>query len=84
MREALKLARKVGQTEPLASSLGGEVSPGSSVSTDDEWDAWLINQVGTEYHPSATCSMLPKAQGGVVNAKLQVYGTCAYMFLSRP
>ncbi|PWN97048.1 alcohol oxidase [Tilletiopsis washingtonensis] len=29
----------------------------------------------TEYHPIATCSMLPRSQGGVVDAALRVYGT---------
>ncbi|KAG9222139.1 hypothetical protein CCMSSC00406_0009590 [Pleurotus cornucopiae] len=75
LREALKLARKLGQTEPLASSLGDEITPGPSVNTDAEWDAWLSTHVGTEFHPSSTCAMLPRNLGGVVNAKLQVYGT---------
>jgi len=41
---------------------------------------WLVNQVRTEYHPAATCAMLPQSQGGVVNAKLQVYGLGTYVF----
>ncbi len=75
LREALKLARKLGQTEPLASSLGDEITPGPGVNTDAEWEAWLSTHVGTEFHPSSTCAMLPRNLGGVVNAKLQVYGT---------
>lgn len=74
-REALKLARQVGQTPPLSQYLVSEVTPGSSVQTDDDWDNWLANNIETEYHPQGTCAMLPKEQGGVVNARLQVYGT---------
>lgn len=74
LREGLKFARQLGNTAPLSNHLGSELTPGSSVSTDDEWDAWLVTQAGTEYHPGGTSAMLPKSQGGVVNAKLQVYG----------
>jgi choline dehydrogenase-like flavoprotein len=74
LREGLKLARKIGQTPPLSSAMGKEILPGSQVNTDAEWDAYLKNNVGTEYHPSCTCAMLPKSQGGVVDANLRVYG----------
>lgn len=74
LREGLKLARQVAATAPLSSSLGDEVSPGSAVSTDAEWDAWLSTTIGTEYHPSSSCSMLPLEQGGVVDSDLKVYG----------
>ncbi|THH10604.1 hypothetical protein EW145_g1185 [Phellinidium pouzarii] len=75
LREALKLARTIGQTAPLSAFLLTEVSPGPSVSTDDEWDTWLAGSIGTEYHPANTCAMLPKEKGGVVDPKLVVYGT---------
>lgn len=74
LREGLKLARKIGQTAPLSQSLTDELSPGSSVSSDDDWDTWLAGSIGTEYHPSCSCAMLPQAQGGVVDANLKVYG----------
>lgn len=74
LREGLKLARAISQIDPLAASLGEETSPGSTVSTDEQWDAWLVTQASTEYHPTGTCAMLPQDKGGVVNAKLQVHG----------
>ncbi|KAF8512330.1 alcohol oxidase [Gautieria morchelliformis] len=74
LREGLKLARKLGQTQPLNASISGEVSPGASVVTDADWDAWIPGQVGTEFHPGCTCAMLPQSQGGVVDANLKVYG----------
>ncbi|KAJ8508635.1 hypothetical protein ONZ45_g9111 [Pleurotus djamor] len=75
LREALKLVRRIGRTEPLAPSLGEEVTPGPNVNTDAEWDTWIAEHASTEFHPSSTCAMLPRNLGGVVNAKLQVYGT---------
>ncbi|KAG8988408.1 hypothetical protein FRB94_006456 [Tulasnella sp. JGI-2019a] len=75
LREGLKLARTIGQTAPLNGSVVTEIVPGSSVSTDDQWDAWLKTVIGTEYHPSCTCAMLPLSLGGVVDPYLKVYGT---------
>ncbi|KAG9092232.1 hypothetical protein FS749_015900 [Ceratobasidium sp. UAMH 11750] len=48
LREGLKLARKLGQTQPLNGSIIEEVSPGSGIQTDDDWDGWLPEKVGTE------------------------------------
>jgi choline dehydrogenase-like flavoprotein len=75
MREGFKLARRVGETQPLAAALGNEQSPGSGVQTDRQFEAFIRNQAQTEYHPSSTCSQLPRADGGVVDANLLVYGT---------
>lgn len=75
LREALRLARKLGQTAPLSNYLLTETSPGSAVQSDSDWENWLANQIGTEFHPAMTCAMLPKEHGGVVDAKLLVYGT---------
>jgi choline dehydrogenase len=74
IREGLKLARKIGQTAPLSNAIGKEVSPGTQVNTDAEWNTYLAGAVATEYHPSCTCAMLPRSQGGVVDANLRVYG----------
>jgi len=74
MREGLKLIRRLGSTAPISNLLKSETSPGPSVNTDEEWEAWMVGQAHTEFHPMGTCAMLPLAQGGVVNAKLQVYG----------
>ncbi|KAG8897647.1 hypothetical protein FRB99_008013 [Tulasnella sp. 403] len=74
LREGIKLARKIGETAPLNGSVVSELSPGPTVSTDDQWDGWLRSVIGTEYHPSCTCAMLPLEQGGVVDPTLKVYG----------
>ena len=54
--------------------IGDEVMPGSSVQSDEDWDTWLAKNIGTEYHPSCSCAMLPLEQGGVVDENLKVYG----------
>ncbi|KAG8914126.1 hypothetical protein FRC01_004208, partial [Tulasnella sp. 417] len=74
LREGIKLARKVGQTQPISNFVTAEVSPGPDVQTDEQWEAWLRTVVSTEFHPSCTCAMLPLDQGGVVDAHLKVYG----------
>ncbi|KAH8832408.1 hypothetical protein DL96DRAFT_653560 [Flagelloscypha sp. PMI_526] len=74
LREGMKLARKLGQTDPLKSYLGDEQSPGATVNTDEAWDAWIAQNGVTEYHPCCTCAMMPKEKGGVVDAQLKVYG----------
>ncbi|GAM40240.1 hypothetical protein TCE0_038f12428 [Talaromyces pinophilus] len=74
LRDGLKLARQLGNTEPLSGCLTAEISPGSKVTTDDDWLDWIREAAGTEFHPSSSCAMLPRNQGGVVDANLRVYG----------
>jgi choline dehydrogenase-like flavoprotein len=74
LRQGIKLARTIGSTPPFKDSLGAEVTPGPDVQTDADIENWLRNIAGTEFHPCGACAMLPKAQGGVVDANLKVYG----------
>ncbi len=75
LREGFKLARRVGTSSPLANFTSSESAPGTNVQTDAQWETWIRNTVGTEFHPSSTCSMLPRELGGVVDKNLRVYGT---------
>lgn len=72
--DGLKLVRRLGETAPLSKTLKKRISPSSKVETDEEWGKWMRKQAGTEFHPSSTCAMLPRDQGGVVDAELRVYG----------
>ena len=74
LRDGLKLARRLGQADPLSNSLVIETSPGPSVQTDEQWVDWLRGSTSSEFHPSSSCSMLAREQGGVVDAQLFVYG----------
>ncbi|KAI5827144.1 GMC oxidoreductase [Schizophyllum commune] len=74
MREGIKLARQIGNTEPLKQYIKEEQYPGESVQTDADWENFLKQSSGTEFHPVGSCSMLPLEQGGVVDGSLKVYG----------
>lgn len=74
MRQAVKFARRIGTTPPLSTVLGTETSPGPAVSADADIDNFIANSIQTEFHPANTLAMLPQNQGGVVDAKLKVYG----------
>ncbi|GAA5906271.1 GMC family oxidoreductase [Sporobolomyces salmoneus] len=74
LREAFKFARKLSQTKPFSDYVIGELSPGASVSTDEEWETWLRGAVSTEYHPASTCNMLREDHGGVIDNAMRVYG----------
>ncbi|KAI3604472.1 gmc oxidoreductase [Moniliophthora roreri] len=74
LRQGLKVARAIGSVAPFNSTLGTELSPGPQVQTDEQWDAWIRGTTWTQFHPGCTCSMLPRNQGGVVDANLKVYG----------
>lgn len=63
--------------EPLASVLkdgGNAFYPGYSHQTKDSIEAWCRATLNTADHPMGSCSMLPKAEGGVVDNRLKVYG----------
>lgn len=36
---------------------------------------WVKRTVGTAYHSISTCAMKPREKGGVVDSRLNVYGT---------
>jgi choline dehydrogenase-like flavoprotein len=72
----IKLARTIVSTEPLGSSVvKKEVSPGTTVHTDEEIKSFVRDQTTTVFHPVGTASMLAEEDGGVVDANLKVYGT---------
>lgn len=73
LREGHKLARRIGTA--MSGTLGSETTPGSAVTDDAGWESFIRQNAGTEYHPSSSCSMLPRDQGGVVDENLLVYGT---------
>jgi alcohol oxidase len=42
---------------------------------DQAIDDWIADHVETTWHSLGTCAMKPREQGGVVDARLNVYGT---------
>ncbi|KAI0832660.1 GMC oxidoreductase [Trametes gibbosa] len=47
----------------------------SSYVSDVYVAAWMKEVMSTTWHTASSCSMLPKASGGVVDPELKVYGT---------
>ncbi|TEA18710.1 Dehydrogenase citC [Colletotrichum sidae] len=74
--QAIKYCRKIATTEPMASIWESEYEPGlEAVRTDEQWREFALNTTLSIFHPVGTCSMLPREDGGVVDADLKVYGT---------
>ncbi|KAH7367534.1 choline dehydrogenase [Plectosphaerella cucumerina] len=73
--EAAKFSRRVANTEPIRSAWTSETEPGEAIQTDAQWLDFAVKTMGSFYHPVGTCSMLPRKDGGVVDAELRVYGT---------
>ena len=72
---ATKYARMVANTYPLNETWVAEYEPGPAVQSDRDFEVFAKNTTLTIYHPSGTCAMMPRAEGGVVDAELRVYGT---------
>ena len=67
--------RKIASTPPLRYAWIDEYEPGLNVvSSEDDWQTYARLNFSTIWHPLGTCAMLPKTQGGVVDAELKVYG----------
>lgn len=74
MAYGLDFARKLAGTAPLSQYFITETTPGRTVVDDALYD-YSRRVSTTEYHPIGTCAMLPKADGGVVDTNLIVYGS---------
>ncbi len=73
MRDGVRLARKIGESDPLAGYNAGEISPTRDIQSDDEIDAWVRASANTIFHPVGTCRM-GADEGSVVDGELKVRG----------
>ncbi|KAL1840122.1 hypothetical protein VTJ49DRAFT_778 [Mycothermus thermophilus] len=72
----LKFARRLAQTPAVRELWEVEYEPGVDVvQTDEDWKAYIRNTTETVFHPTGTAAMRPRKDGGVVDARLTVYGT---------
>jgi choline dehydrogenase len=68
--ECVRAARAILDAPAFEPFDGGELSPGPSVSSDEEILAWVARDAETALHPSCTCAM-----GSVVDpGTMRVYG----------
>ena len=54
---------------------GGEISPGTSIESDEEILAWVARDAETALHPSCTCKMGTDSMAVVDPQTMQVHGT---------
>jgi choline dehydrogenase len=56
--KAFQFARNLSQTAPFSDYVLSELSPGTAVQTDAEWETWIRGVVSTEYRQfSSSCSL---------------------------
>ena len=71
--EAIRLARKVIETEAMSEFKGKELSPGPEVQTDEEILEFVAKEGESAYHPSCTCKMGYDSMS-VTDSELKVHG----------
>jgi choline dehydrogenase len=72
--EAIAVARQILGQPALDAFNGGEISPGPSVSTDEEVLDWVRRDGETALHPSCTCAMGTGPMSVVDPAAMSVHG----------
>jgi len=72
--EAIRIARRILRQPGLDEFDGGEISPGSSVETDEQILDWVARDGETALHPSCTCKMGIDETSVVDPASLKVHG----------
>lgn len=72
---ALKKARALLQSEPIASLIQSETFPGAAVNSDDEWLGFARQYGVSSYHLVGSCKMGPASDSlAVVDEQLRVHG----------
>jgi choline dehydrogenase-like flavoprotein len=73
LREGFRRARDVAYQKPLDPYRGAETSPGDTVQSDAEVDAWIRRTAITAHHPCGTCAMGLEPES-VLDPELKVRG----------
>ncbi len=72
--EAIRIARHILNQPAFARYNGGELSPGPSVSSDEEILAWVARDAETALHPSCTAKMGSGPDAAVDPGSMRVHG----------
>jgi choline dehydrogenase len=72
--EAIRVARRILNQPAFDVFNGGELSPGSAVTTDGEILDWIAGDAETALHPSCTCRMGTDEMSVVDPATMRVHG----------
>lgn len=73
-RDIIRIARTIAATEPIASWIDHELSPGADVQSNAELDAAIDRTGGTYYHATSTAPMGTDRTCSVVNTDGVVHG----------
>ncbi|KAJ7087089.1 hypothetical protein C8R44DRAFT_893257 [Mycena epipterygia] len=73
--KAVQFTRTIVDTEPLKSIVVGPVLPDATVQTEADFLNYVNTKSVSEHHFVGTSAMTPRAEGGVVDPSLVVYGT---------
>jgi len=75
-----RLIRRLFKTPPLSNLSKGESEPGFDRVPDDgnggsyeKWHSWIWDKFMAVSHPVATCAMMRRDLGGVVDGRLRLY-----------
>ena len=75
LHDALLIARRMSQMEPLASMISGELKPGADVRSAEGIDSYIKENVTNYSHPVGTCKMgAALEEYSVVGASARVHG----------
>lgn len=69
-----RMMRRIADAPALSQLRGPELSPGASVSSDEQILHWIRSNSQTAYHPIGTCRMGPAGERSVVDPELKVHG----------
>lgn len=76
LSKAVKYCDTITATSPLKDITVARQDPDPEKCTsDNDFREFTKDVTSTEYHPIGSCSMMPRDKGGVVDARLKVYGT---------
>ncbi|RIB22975.1 GMC oxidoreductase-domain-containing protein [Gigaspora rosea] len=80
MISSLKLCREIFKQPPLSTvynvkEIGINDNTNGDDISDEDWEKYVLEKSITTFHTSGTVKMAPESKGGVVNHRLQVYGT---------
>jgi len=73
MIDAVRLAREIAETGPLARAAIRNLDPGPGVRSDEQIEAWIRAELQHTYHASCTCRMGDEGDG-VLDPELRVRG----------
>ncbi|NMS31748.1 GMC oxidoreductase, partial [Vibrio parahaemolyticus] len=74
-RDCIRLTREILNQPAMDEFRGDEIQPGLNITTDEQIDEWVKQNVESAYHPSCTCKMgADNDPLAVLNERCQVRG----------